>query len=59
MKDQAHEQISALLDGELDTREHEFLLSRLERDHESQGRLDRYAVIGAAIRNELPAHEPI
>lgn len=55
MNQPVKDQISALLDDELDVRESELLLVRLTRDKELLGTWERYAVIGDCIRGSLPA----
>jgi len=46
------EQLSAFLDGELPEEELALLVRRLERDEGHRATLDRYALIGGALRNE-------
>ncbi len=46
------EQLSAFLDGELPEEELAMLVRRLERDENYRATLDRYAVIGGALRND-------
>lgn len=58
MNDKAREQLSAFLDGELEPQEQELFLARLSRDASERQRLERYAVIGAAIRNEVRVDRP-
>jgi sigma-E factor negative regulatory protein RseA len=55
MKDKIHEQLSALVDNELEDGEQELLLRQLARDEELSGRLLRYQVISDALQNHLPA----
>ncbi len=50
-----HEQLSAWMDSELDAQEAELLLRRLEADPPLCARLERYHIIGEALRRELPA----
>ncbi len=50
------DQISALLDDELDSRESALLLARLTRDRELLETWERYGVIGDCIRGSLPTH---
>jgi len=47
------EQLSAFLDGELPQEELALLVRRLERDESYRATLDRYALIGGALRNDL------
>ena len=46
------EQLSAFLDGELPEEELALLVRRLERDDSYRATLDRYALIGGAMRND-------
>jgi len=46
------EQLSAFLDGELPEEELALLVRRLERDEGYRATLDRYALIGGAMRND-------
>ncbi len=46
------EQLSAFLDGELPEEELAMLVRRLERDESYRATLDRYALIGGALRND-------
>ena len=46
------EQLSAFLDGELPEEELALLVRRLERDESYRATLDRYALIGGALRND-------
>lgn len=46
------EQLSAFLDGELPEEELAMLVRRLERDENYRATLDRYALIGGAMRND-------
>jgi anti-sigma factor RsiW len=48
------EQLSAFLDGELPSGEHELLLARLDRDPACRRKLARYGLIGEALRG--PVH---
>ena len=50
MSDRLHEQLSALLDGELSAAEAELLLRRLDRDAVLRERLGRFALIGDVVR---------
>jgi len=54
MKDKLHEQLSALMDGELPDQEHELLIRRLKSDTDFQATWSRYHLIGDALRNGLP-----
>ena len=54
MKDKLHEQISALVDDELEEREQALLLKQLENDAELTGRLSRFQIISDALQNHLP-----
>lgn len=58
MTQQIGEQISALMDGELDAREVELLVKRLGRDDEHRDTWCRYHVIGEAMRSNLPGAMP-
>jgi sigma-E factor negative regulatory protein RseA len=55
MKDKLHEQISALVDDELDEGEQALLLRQLENDAELSGRLSRFQLISDALQNHLPS----
>ena len=55
MKDKLHEQISALVDDELEEREQALLLRQLENDAELSGRLSRFQIISDALQNHLPS----
>ncbi|MBW3568497.1 MAG: sigma-E factor negative regulatory protein [Proteobacteria bacterium] len=58
MKDKLLEQVSALADDELDAREAELLLSRMQRDSGLRDAWGRYHLIGEAVRHSLPrVHE--
>jgi len=50
MSERLHEQLSALLDGELPAGEAELLLARLQRDPGLRATLSRYTLAGDAIR---------
>jgi len=50
MSDLLHEQLSALIDGELPVAETTLLLKRLEREPELRARLARYRVCGTTLR---------
>jgi anti-sigma factor RsiW len=54
----AHEQLSALLDGELPEAELALVLRRVSRDPELGAAARRYGLIGDALRNELPLGRP-
>lgn len=56
MNQPVKDQISALLDDELEARECELLLARMTGDRELLETWERYAVIGDCIRGGLPAH---
>lgn len=56
MTDPVKDQISALLDDELEVRESTLLLARITRDRELLATWERYNVIGDCIRGSLPAH---
>ena len=55
MADTTAEQLSVLMDGEIDVREAEFTLRRLAKDAELKARWERYHLISDALRNNLPA----
>lgn len=48
-----NEQLSALMDGELDRGEAEFLLRRLTADHELQGDWSRYHLVRDCMKSEF------
>jgi sigma-E factor negative regulatory protein RseA len=54
----AHEQLSALLDGELPQEEVELVVRRVARDESLRATALRYGLIGAALRDELPPGRP-
>lgn len=54
----AHEQLSALLDGELPEAEVAMAVRRVTRDQEMRATALRYSLIGDALRNELPPGRP-
>lgn len=54
MKDKLHEQISALVDDELEEQEQALLLRQLENNAELSGRLSRFQIISDALQNHLP-----
>ena len=55
MNEKVDEQISALVDGELGSKEQEFLLRRLAQDESLQRKWDRYNLMSDALQNHLPA----
>jgi sigma-E factor negative regulatory protein RseA len=54
----AHEQLSALLDGELPEAEVAMVVRRVARDDALRAAALRYSLIGDALRDELPAGRP-
>jgi sigma-E factor negative regulatory protein RseA len=54
----AHEQLSALLDGELPEAEVAMAVRRVTRDEAMRATALRYSLIGDALRDELPAGRP-
>jgi sigma-E factor negative regulatory protein RseA len=58
MNDQFQEQTSLFVDDELTAEECEFFVRRLQRDPDARGRLGRYHLIGAALRDELKTTDP-
>lgn len=54
----AHEQLSALLDGELSDAEVPMAVRRVARDENLRATSVRYSLIGDALRDELPAGRP-
>lgn len=54
MTDKLLEQVSALADDELDSREAELLLPRMQRDGELRDAWERYHLVGEAMRRALP-----
>lgn len=56
MSDSVHEQISALMDGELAEAERELLLRRMAGDPDLRARWERYHLIRDALHYELPDH---
>ena len=54
MKDKLHEQLSALVDDELEEREQALLLKQLAGDAELSRRLSRFQIISDALQNHLP-----
>ena len=55
MKDKLHEQLSALIDDELEEREQALLLRQLAGDAELSRRLSRFQIISDALQNHLPS----
>jgi negative regulator of sigma E activity len=55
MTEPVNEQLSACLDGELPAAELDLLLKRLQRNPELRQAVDRYTVIGEALRHSKPA----
>jgi sigma-E factor negative regulatory protein RseA len=53
MTEHSDEQLSALVDDELEPNQHNLLIRRLERDQTLQGRWSRYFLMGEAIRRDL------
>ena len=58
MTTNAHEQLSALLDGELPAAEIPMAVRRVGRDRELRQAAERYSLIGDALRGDLPAGQP-
>lgn len=58
MTTNAHEQLSALLDGELPDAEVEMAIRRVARDDGLRAAAARYSLIGDALRGELPPGRP-
>lgn len=58
MTSNAHEQLSALLDGELPEPEVAMAVRRVARDDALRAAALRYSLIGDALRDELPAGRP-
>lgn len=56
MTNQVKDQVSALLDDELEARECALLLARFSKDEELKATWERYSLIGDCIRGNLPAH---
>jgi len=54
MTDQLKDQMSALLDDELEARECSLLIARLSRDDSLRATWERYSLIGDCIRGNLP-----
>ena len=54
MKDKLNEQISALVDDELDASEQALLLRQLSRDESLRGQFARYQLISDALKDGLP-----
>jgi sigma-E factor negative regulatory protein RseA len=55
----AHEQLSALLDGELPEAEVAMAVRRVVRDQGLRAAALRYSLIGGALRDELPPGRPV
>ena len=58
MRVSPEEQVSALLDGELAGDESALVVRRVARDEELKATALRYALIGDALRGELPERGP-
>jgi sigma-E factor negative regulatory protein RseA len=56
MKENLHQQLSALVDNELENTEQALLVRRLGEDSALCERLARYQVISDALQNHLPPH---
>ncbi|NIP74423.1 MAG: sigma-E factor negative regulatory protein [Gammaproteobacteria bacterium] len=56
MSDSVHEQISALMDGEMSEAERELLLRRMVADPDLRATWERYHLIRDALHYELPDH---
>lgn len=54
MSEKIHEQISALVDGELDPAEQDLLLRRMLKDESLRDRMARFQAASDAVRGELP-----
>ena len=59
MNEQIHEQLSALMDGELERDETRFLLKRLATDHELPLRWTRYHIVRQTLRRQDVATLPV
>jgi sigma-E factor negative regulatory protein RseA len=55
MKDTLNEQLSALVDDELDTGEAALLLRQMGKDETLRNRFARYQLVSDALKNNLPA----
>lgn len=55
MSDAVNEQLSAFLDGELNSDEQWRVLSRMQGDSTVRTRFERYQLVSDALRNNLPA----
>lgn len=55
MKDTLNEQLSALVDDELDTGEAALLLRQMGKDESLRNRFARYQMVSDALKNNLPA----
>lgn len=55
MADKTGEQLSALVDGECELSEQEWMLTRLTRDADLKVRWQRYHMVSDAMKNNLPA----
>jgi sigma-E factor negative regulatory protein RseA len=58
MTQQIQDQMSAFVDDELSAEECAFLVRRLEHDPGARGKLERYTMIGCALRGELLQPDP-
>lgn len=56
MTDQLKDQVSALLDDELEARECTLVMARLSRDEDLRSKWERYSLIGDCIRGNLPEY---
>lgn len=54
-----HEQLSALIDGELRADQARFVIRRLEHDQALAGRHERWQLVGEVLRGELGAVAPV
>jgi negative regulator of sigma E activity len=57
--EKAHEQLSALLDGELSASESELTVRRIGKDGQLRSVAHRYCLIGDVIRGDLPEEGPV
>lgn len=55
-QDRLDEQLSSLVDGELNSEEQAFVLRRIGHDRQARERLARYFLVGDALRRQLPAY---